>query len=58
MNRTRSMGVVLCVWLAYLLLGHRYTNHWQSNRTLWTYAAQQTPMYPLAVVNSAVVNRP
>ncbi len=51
----RSWAAVIGLLIAYALLGHRYLAYWQSDATLWPYAAAITPNNPLPVANAQIV---
>lgn len=54
----RSLALVVALVMAYAVLGHRYLSYWHSDRTLWRYAAAQTPQNPLPVVNNLIASLP
>ncbi len=51
----RSLAIVGAVLMAYAILGHRYLAYWQSDATLWPYAASITPLNPVPVANAWMV---
>lgn len=48
---------VIVLGFVYAVLGHRYMALWESDQTLWPYAAHQTPLNPVPVVNAEMVRR-
>ena len=51
-------GMIVLLWVLYVVLGHRYASVWRSDTALWNYAVMVTPLNPVARMNAAVVNHP